>query len=191
MLRSVDPMLHGSKVVAAFLNDRPRDRRRRQQVVKEQQRVLDLLDVVRMLQARIAKLTLAGPPWSDHPQTDVRVRYLMNSANEILARYKHLPAVQISQSSRSTATPRLIASTRAEPIRKGADDTRLKSESNVVRLLLELLNENLLDRLFKCPCGRWFGALRRSGKFCSTQCRQKKYRNQPGYKESRRAPRWV
>ena len=51
---------------------------------------------------------------------------------------------------------------------------------------MEMLNGGLLERLRRCPCGKWFVALRKDSKSCSGLCRQKKYCNKPGYKESRR-----
>jgi hypothetical protein len=160
-------MLQRSQVAAAFLNDNPAEQRERRQVQSEQRRVLDLLEVCRALQARVEKVAPARRSRSSSPQADLRVQQLLGSANAMLARYKSVPVVSVPYAPQKSSTCQLIASQRAELSRGGAYDTRLRSETNVVRLLMEMLNADLLDRLQTCDCGKWFVALRKNSKSCS------------------------
>lgn len=174
MLRSERQALQRSEVLVMLLNEDPAKAERGAR--EKQRRILELLEMCRALQARIAVVR----QWSA-PSVDFRGPQIVTQINQRLVRYKSVPAVHIAGSDHN-----LVVSSRALPLR--VYDTRQKSEVNLVRVLLDLLNTGLIDRLRKCPClcEKWFVAYRRDKTFRLDSCIQKTFRSTPGFKEYRR-----
>jgi hypothetical protein len=59
-------------------------------------------------------------------------------------------------------------------------------DSNAIFDLAQLADDELLNRVKKCPCGQWLFAKFSHQRFCSLQCREKEFRSSPEWKEYRR-----
>jgi hypothetical protein len=175
MLRSEKQALKRSEVLVMLLNEDPAKAERGTR--EKQRRILELLEMCRALQARIA-VVRQWPASS----VDFRGPQIVTQIKQRLVRYKSVPAVDIAGPDH-----KLVVSSRALPLR--LYDKRQESEVNLVRVLLDLLNTGLIDRLRKCPCPceKWFVAYKSDKTFRLESCRQKTFRSTPDFKESRRA----
>jgi len=61
----------------------------------------------------------------------------------------------------------------------------LESEAATAHCILGLAEANVLDRIRRCECNRWFAG-RKNQKSCSAACRHKRYERTDAFKASRR-----
>ena len=154
-----------------WLNGQPEQKHLGRNTKASRERILRLWQTLRDTQAAVAE---AGKTiWDLYVNAPASVHRLMRRLDALIAEYPLTPSSEIDLD-QNLCIDEIINSD--QPL----------GECSAAHALMWLLNENLLDRIKLCACGKYFFGRSTNQTSCSETCRHKKYERTEAFKRQRR-----